>query len=78
MKKVKVVEIEIPKTELRCFFCYCSMKNELVYNLDTTSFYHYECIIEKFKANEVTEFELFKVSGESQIIKVPAEVKKNY
>lgn len=78
MKKVKEVELEIPKTELRCFFCYCSMKNEVVYNLDTTAFYHYECIIEKFRANELPEFELLRLNGEIEIIPVPPETKKNY
>ncbi|MFN8576652.1 MAG: hypothetical protein U0354_07330 [Candidatus Sericytochromatia bacterium] len=78
MKKVKEVELEIPKTEIRCFFCYCSMKNEVAYNLDTTLFYHYECIIEKFKANEAEEFELLKLDGNIEIVKVPAETKKSY
>lgn len=76
MKRVKEVAIEIPKTELRCFFCYCSMKNETIYNLDDIAFYHYECILEKFRANEVTEFELFKIDTTIETVYVPPETKK--
>ena len=78
MKKVREVAIEIPKTDLRCFFCYCSLKNETIYNLDDTAFYHYECIIEKFRANEVSEFQIMKLSGNIEKITVPPEAKKNY
>jgi len=76
MKKVKEVELEIPKTEIRCFFCYCSMKNEIAYLLDDIRYYHYECLIEKFRANELEEFELYKLNGQVKQIKIPKETKK--
>jgi hypothetical protein len=78
MKRIREVEIEIPKTDLRCFFCYCSLKNETIYNLDDLAFYHYECLLEKFRANEVTEFQLLKLDGEIKTVTVPPETKKNY
>lgn len=78
MKRVKEVELEIPKTELRCFFCYCSMKNETIYVLDDISSYHYECILEKFRANETPEFGLLRLDGSIETITVPPETKKNY
>lgn len=76
MKRIKEVNLEIPKTELRCFFCYCSMKNEVIYNLDDIAFYHYECLLEKFRANEVTEFQLMKTDGTIHKVDVPPETKK--
>ncbi len=78
MKKVKEVELEIPKAELRCFFCYCSMKNETIYVLDDIASYHYECILEKFRANEVPEFTLVRINGDIETIEVAPETKKNY
>ena len=76
MKRIKEVNLEIPKTELRCFFCYCSMKNEVIYNLDDIAFYHYECLLEKFRANETTEFQLMKIDGTINKVDVPPETKK--
>ena len=78
MKRVKEVELEIPKTELRCFFCYCSMKNETIYVLDDIASYHYECILEKFRANETPEFGLLRLDGSIETVTVPPETKKNY
>lgn len=78
MKRIKEVALEIPKTELRCFFCYCSMKNETVYSLDDLYFYHYECLLEKFRANEVTEFQLMRLDSSIIKVDVPPETKKNY
>ena len=78
MKRVKEVELEIPKTELRCFFCYCSMKNETIYVLDDIASYHYECILEKFRANETPEFGLLRLDGSIETVIVPPETKKNY
>ncbi len=78
MKKVREVAIEIPKTEIRCFFCYCNLKNEVIYNLDDLAFYHYECLLEKFRANETPEFRLTKIDNTTVDITVPPETKKNY
>ena len=78
MKRVKEVELEIPKTELRCFFCYCSMKNETIYVLDEIASYHYEWILEKFRANETPEFGLLRLDGSIETVTVPPETKKNY
>ena len=75
MKKVKEVLFETPKTEIRCFFCYCSLKNEVVYVLDETKHYHYECLIEKFRVNEVTKFNVLKKDGQVEIVFVPPEKK---
>ena len=76
MKRIKEIYIEIPKTDLRCSFCYCSMKNELVYNLDDNYFYHYECLFEKFRANDITEFQLFRKDNTQEVIPVTPETKK--
>lgn len=78
MKKVKEIVFEIPKTEIRCFFCYCTLKNETVYSLDDNKFYHYDCIIEKFRANETPEFQIYKGDGTFQTIQVPPETKKSW
>jgi hypothetical protein len=78
MKKVREVAIEIPKTEIRCFFCYCNLKNEVIYNLEDLAYYHYECLLEKFRANEITEFLLTKIDSAPVTVTVPPETKKNY
>lgn len=78
MKKAKEVSLEIPKTEIRCFFCYCSLKNETVYVLDDSKHYHYECILEKFRANEVSEFQIVRINGIIDTIQVPPETKRQF
>ncbi len=78
MKKVKEIYLEIPKTEIRCFFCYCSLKNENVYVLDDTKHYHYECIIEKFRSNEVLEFSLLRKDTSIEIVEVPIDKKISF
>lgn len=78
MKKVKEIFLEIPKAEIRCFFCYCSLKNEVVYSLDDNKYYHYDCLIEKFRVNEVEEFTVLKKDSKSEIVKVPPEKKLAY
>ena len=77
MKKVKEVKIEIPKNELRCFFCYCKIENEIVNTLNDSNFYHYICILEKFKVNEVKEFKLRTLDGKIKDIKVKPDNKKS-
>jgi len=76
MKKVKEVKIDEPEQEIRCAFCYCSLKNSIAYNFNEIYFYHYECLIEKFRINEVNEFELLKMAGITKITDVPPETIK--
>lgn len=78
MKRVKEIQLEIPKTEIRCFFCYCSLKNETVYCLDDSKYYHYECLIEKFRANETPEFQIVKPDASFETIKVTQETKRSW
>jgi len=76
MRKVKEVKIEEPEQEIRCAFCYCSLKNTIAYNFNEIYFYHYECILEKFRINEVNEFELQKMTGSTKLTLVPPETIK--
>jgi len=78
MRKVREDHLEIYKTELRCYFCYCSLKEEIIYNLEEVAFYHYECILEKFRANEIDEFRLKKIDGSIENVKVTPENKKTF